>query len=133
MEVRASLADGPPRARSAIGGLGERRRIMPGLFSRAKESIQKGVTVAGVKGKEAVDVQKIKGQIKKLVEEKTAALEELGSRVCEMSEAGSFDQDDIKARCAAIAELASRIKGLEEEEQQIHLKAQESLQSPGKE
>ena len=106
---------------------------MPGLFSRAKESIQKGVTVAGVKGKEAVDAQKIKGQIKKLVEEKTAALEELGSRVCEMSEAGSFDEEDIKARCAAIAELTSRIRALEEEEQQIHLKAQESLQSSGKE
>jgi hypothetical protein len=32
-----------------------------------------------------------------------------------------------------IAVLASRIKALEEEEQQIHLKAQESLQSSGKE
>jgi tetrahydromethanopterin S-methyltransferase subunit A len=117
----------------ATGRLVERSGIMPGLFSRAKESIQKGVTVAGVKGKEAVDVQKIKGQIKKLVEEKSAALEELGSRVCEMSEAGSFDQEDIKARCAAIAELTSRIRALEEEEQQIHLKAQESLQSSGKE
>jgi flagellar biosynthesis/type III secretory pathway chaperone len=106
---------------------------MPGLFSRAKESIQKGVSVAGVKGKEAVDVQKIKGQIKKLVEEKTAALEELGSRVCEMSEAGSFDQEDIKTRCAAIAELTSRIKALEEEEAQVHQKAQESLQGSGKE
>jgi len=106
---------------------------MPGLFSRAKESIQKGVTVAGVKGKEAVDVQKIKGQIKKLVEEKTAALEALGSRVCEMSEAGTFDQEDISARCAAIAELTSRIRALEEEEQQVHQKAQESLQSSGKE
>ena len=106
---------------------------MPGLFSRAKDSIQKGVTVAGVKGKEAVDAQKIKGQIKKLVEEKTAALEELGSRVCQMSEEGSFDQEDIRARCAAIAELASRIKGLEEEEQRVHLKAQESLHSSGKE
>jgi flagellar biosynthesis/type III secretory pathway chaperone len=106
---------------------------MPGLFSRAKESIQKGVSVASVKGKEAVEVQKIKGQIKKLVEEKSAALEELGSRVCEMSEAGSFDQEDIKARAAAIAELTSRIRALEEEEQQVHLKAQESLQSAGKE
>lgn len=100
---------------------------MPGLFSRAKESLQKGVSVATVKGKEAVDVQKIKGQIKKLAEEKTAALAELGSRVCEMSEAGSFDEADIKARCAAIAELTGRITALEEEEQQIHLKAQESL------
>ena len=100
---------------------------MPGLFSKAKESIQKGVSVASVKGKEAVDVQKIKGQIKKLVEEKTAALEELGSRVCEMSEAGTFDQEDIRARAAAIAELTGRIQALEEEEQQIHQKAQESL------
>jgi flagellar biosynthesis/type III secretory pathway chaperone len=100
---------------------------MPGLFSKAKESIQKGVSVATVKGKEAVDVQKIKGQIKKLAEEKTAALAELGSRVCEMSEAGSFDEEDIKTRCAAIAELTSQIQALEEEEQQIHAKAQESL------
>ena len=100
---------------------------MPGFFSKAKESLQKGVSVATVKGKEAVDVQKIKGQIKKLVEEKTAALAELGSRVCEMSEAGAFDEADIKTRCAAIAELTSQIKALEEEEQQIHAKAQESL------
>jgi hypothetical protein len=100
---------------------------MPGLFSKAKESIQKGVSVASVKGKEAVDAQKIKGQIKKLTEEKSAALEELGNRVYEMSEAGTFDQEDIKTRCAAIAELTSRIKALEEEEQQVHLKAQESL------
>ena len=100
---------------------------MPGLFSKAKESIQKGVSVASVKGKEAVDAQKIKGQIKKLVEEKDAALQELGSRVCEMSEAGTFDQEDIKARAAAIAELTGRIQALEEEEQQIHQKAQESL------
>jgi flagellar biosynthesis/type III secretory pathway chaperone len=106
---------------------------MPGLFSRAKESIQKGVTVAGVKGKEAVDVQKIKGQIKKLVDEKSATLEALGSRVCEMSEAGSFDQEDIRTRCAAIAELTSRIQALEEEEAQVHQKAQESLQGSGKE
>jgi hypothetical protein len=106
---------------------------MPGLFSRAKESLQKGVSVASVKGKEAVDVQKIKGQIKKLAEEKTAALTELGSRVCEMSAAGSFDQEDIRTRCAVIAELTSRIKALEEEEQQIHQKAQESLQGSGKE
>jgi len=100
---------------------------MPGLFSKAKESIQKGVSVASVKGKEAVDVQKIKGQIKKLEEERSAALQELGSRVCEMSEAGSFDQEDIRARCAPIAELTSRIKALEEEEQGVHQKAQESL------
>ena len=100
---------------------------MPDLFSRAKDSIRKGVSVASVKGKEAVDVQKIKGQIKKLEEERSAALEELGSRVCEMSEAGSFDQEDIRARCAPIAELTSRIKALEEEEAQIHQKAQESL------
>jgi hypothetical protein len=100
---------------------------MPGFLSKAKESIQKGVSVASVKGKEAVDVQKIKGQIKKLVEEKDAALQELGSRVCEMNEAGTFDQDDIKTRCTAIAELTSQIKALEEEEQQIHQKAQESL------
>jgi len=100
---------------------------MPGLFSKAKESIQKGVSVASVKGKEAVDAQKIKGQIKKLVEEKTAALAELGSQVCEMSKAGSFDQEDIKTRCAAIAELTGRIRALEEEEGQIHQKAQESL------
>jgi flagellar biosynthesis/type III secretory pathway chaperone len=100
---------------------------MPGLFSKAKESIQKGVSVASVKGKEAVDAQKIKGQIKKLAEEKSAALEELGSRVCEMSEAGTFDQEDIKARCTAIAELTSRIQALEAEESQVHQKAQESL------
>ena len=100
---------------------------MPGLFSKAKESIQKGVSVASVKGKEAVDAQKIKGQIKKLVEEKDAALQELGSRVCEMSEAGTFDQEDIKTRAAAIAELTGRIQALEQEEQQIHQKAQESL------
>lgn len=106
---------------------------MPDLFSRARDGIRKGVTVAGVKSKEAVDVQKTKSQIKKLVEEKSAALEELGSRVCEMSEEGSFDQEDIRARCAAIAELASRIRGLEEEEQQVHLKAQELLHSSGKE
>jgi hypothetical protein len=106
---------------------------MPDLFSRAKDSIRKGVAVAGVKGKEAVDVQKIKGQIKKLEEEKSEALEALGSRVCEMSEAGSFDQDDIKAKCAAIVELTSQIKALEEEQQQVHMKAQESLQSSGKE
>ena len=100
---------------------------MPGFLSKAKESLQKGVSVASVKGKEAVDAQKIKGQIKKLVEEKDAALQELGSRVCEMSEAGSFDQEDLKTRCAPIAELTSRIKALEEEEAQIHQKAQESL------
>jgi hypothetical protein len=100
---------------------------MPGLFSKAKESIQKGVSVAGVKGKEAVDAQKIKGQIKKVVEEKDAALQELGSRVCEMSEAGTFDEADIKTRAAAIAELTGRIQALEAEEQQIHEKAQEAL------
>jgi hypothetical protein len=106
---------------------------MPDLFSRARDGIRKGVTVAGVKSKEAVDVQKIKSQIKKLELEKVAALEALGSRVCEMSDAGTFDQEDIRARCAAIAELASQIRGLEEEEQQVHLKAQESLHSSGKE
>ena len=102
---------------------------MPGLFSKATDGIRKGITVAGVKGKEAVDVQKIKGQIKKLEEEKSAALEALGSRVCEMTEAGSFDQEDIKTRCVAITDLASRIKGLQEEVEQVHSKAQESLES----
>lgn len=106
---------------------------MPDLFSRANDGIREGVTVASVKSKEAVDVQKIKSQIKKLELEKATALEELGSRVCEMSEEGSFDEEDIKARCAAIAELTSRIRALEEEEQQVHLKAQESLHSSGKE
>lgn len=100
---------------------------MPGFLSKAKESIQKGVSVASVKGKEAVEVQKIKGQIKKLVEEKGAALQELGSRVCEMNEAGAFDEADIKTRCAAIAELTGRIQALEAEEAQIHEKAQEAL------
>ena len=104
---------------------------MPDFFSKAKDSIRKGVNVASVKGREVADVQKIKGQIKKLTEEKSAALEALGSRVCEMSEAGSFDQEDIKTRSAAIAELTSRIKALEEEEQQVHSKAEESLKSPG--
>jgi len=102
---------------------------MPGFLSKAKESIQKGVSVASVKGKEAVDAQKIKGQIKKLVEEKDAALQELGSRVCEMSDAGTFDEEDIKTRATAITELTGRIQALEAEEAQIHQKAQESLQS----
>jgi predicted nuclease with TOPRIM domain len=87
------------------------------------------MTVASVKGKEAVDVQKIKGQIKKLEEEKRAALEALGTRVMEMSNEDSFDQEDIKTRCAAITDLASQIKGLEEEVEQVHSKAQESLQN----
>jgi hypothetical protein len=50
-----------------------------------------------------------------------------------MYEEGSFDQEDIRARSAAIAELAGQIRGLEEEEQEVHLNAQEPLQSSGKE
>jgi len=102
---------------------------VPDLVSRVGSGIRRGFTVARVKSKEAVDVQRVKSQIRKLERERNAALQELGRRVCEMSDKGSFDEEDIRARCAAIAELASRMGGLEEEVQQVHVKAQESLHS----
>jgi len=47
---------------------------VPDLVSRVGSGIRRGFTVARVKSREAVDVQRVKSQIRKLERERNAAL-----------------------------------------------------------
>lgn len=103
---------------------------MADFFSKVKQGIGRGVATASVKSKEVLETTKIKSQIHGLEDQKKALLEELGNIVYTMSLKGSFDEERLKTKCAAVAALDGQIKQKEEELKEVHLKAQEALGKP---
>jgi transposase len=101
---------------------------MADFFSKARDSVRKGMSTATTKSKELVETQRLKGQISKLAEERKAALQELGSLVFEMSERGDFDRDAIRTKCEAITGIGERTKEYEKQLEEVHQKAQEAAE-----
>lgn len=99
---------------------------MPDFFSKAKESVRKGMTTATVKSKELMDAQKVKGHINILKQDKRTALQELGSLVYDMSEKDELDKEEIRRRCEVITGITVQIKESKEQLEEVHRAAQEA-------
>lgn len=67
---------------------------MVDFFDKIKESIDK----VSIKAKETIEINKIKGQISKIQEQKRKAFEELGSIVYEMLGADNLELEKLKEK-----------------------------------
>ena len=104
-----------------------------GFLSNLGKGVRKAATTGGVKSKEVVDVQVIRRRIATLEKDKSRLLQELGEAVCDMSERGQLDEEAMKSKCSAIADLRGQIKEHEEQIEDVHRKARETLERIGKE
>jgi NADH pyrophosphatase NudC (nudix superfamily) len=103
---------------------------MADFMDRVRQGFAKGVTTVSVKSKELLDTSKIKSQIADLEQRRKEALEELGNIAYTMYLAGTFVEERLKAKCAAISELDGQIRSRRSELADIHARAQEVLGKP---
>lgn len=97
---------------------------MVDFFEKIKESIDK----VSIKAKETIEINKIKGQISKIQEQKRKAFEELGSIVYEMLGADNLELEKLKEKAEAIKELDRQIKEKEQELLEVQTKAQQEIE-----
>ena len=90
----------------------------------------KGITTVSVKSREIVETTRIRGQITTFQEQRENAIKELGNIVYKMFVKGGLEEERIKGKGEAVAEIDKQIKVKQEELTQIHLRAQEELGVP---
>jgi NADH pyrophosphatase NudC (nudix superfamily) len=103
---------------------------MADIFDKLKQGVGKGVTTVSVKSKEMMEVSKLKSQTAEIQRQKKEALEELGNIVYSMHLKGSFDEERLRAKSAAIVTLDDQMRHKEKELKEVHAKAQEALGKP---
>lgn len=97
---------------------------MTEFFDKLKEGIDK----VSIKVKETIEINKIKGQISKIQEQKKRAFEELGSIVYEMLNSDNLDTEKLKEKTEAIKEFERQIKEKEQEIMEFQTKAQKEIE-----
>ena len=100
---------------------------MGDFFEKVKQGMGKGVTTVSVRSKEVLETTQIKSQISELQKRRSAALEELGNIVYTLFLKNEPDDERVRNRCTAIAELDRQIREKEDELRVIHAKAEERL------
>lgn len=103
---------------------------MVDFLDKLKQGVGKGVSTVSVKSKEVIETSKLKSQIADVQRLKKQALEELGNIVYTMHLKGSFDEERLRAKSAAIAALVDQIRAKEQRLVEVHAKAQEALGKP---
>jgi hypothetical protein len=93
---------------------------MAQFASKAASGVRKGLKVARVKSKEAVGVVGARRHLAHARQERKAAVEELGELVCRMLEEGRLEEETLRSRSAAIADIDERIRQSEEEIEAVH-------------
>lgn len=94
------------------------------FFDKIKKSIDK----VSIKAKETIEINKIKGQISKIQEQKRKAFEELGSIVYEMLGADNLELEKLKEKAEAIKELDRQIKEKEQELLEVQTESQQEIE-----
>jgi NADH pyrophosphatase NudC (nudix superfamily) len=105
-------------------------RAMTDLMGKVRQGFAKSVTTVSVKSKELLEASKVKSQIADLEQRKKEALEELGNIAYAMYLSGTFVEERLKTKCAAISELDGQIRSRQSELAEIHARAQEDLGKP---
>ncbi len=100
------------------------------FFDKLKQGVGKGVSTVSVKSKEVLETTKLKSQIADVQKQKKQALEELGNIVYAMHLKGSFDEERLRAKSAAITTLDDQIREKEKQLVETDAKAQEALGKP---
>jgi NADH pyrophosphatase NudC (nudix superfamily) len=103
---------------------------MAALFDKLKQGVNRGVTTVSVKSKEMLEGTKVKSQISDIQDKKKAALEELGNIAYTMFLKGEFNEERLRAKCAAIKGLDTQIGEKEDELREIHSRAELALGKP---
>lgn len=98
-----------------------------GFLGKITQGVSKGVNTAGVKAKEALDLNRAKGQISALQQRRRTALEELGSLVYTTLLKGTFDQEYVHAKALEISALEMQVQEKERDMELIRLQAAEAL------
>jgi hypothetical protein len=100
------------------------------LFDKLKQEVGRGVTTVSVKSKEMLEATKVKSQVSETQEKKRAALEELGNIAYTMFLKGEFNEERLRARCAAIKGLDIQMGEKEDELREMHSRAEQALGKP---
>jgi hypothetical protein len=87
--------------------------------AKAKSSLKSGFDFLKGKAKEAVDLTKLHGDIKRLQARRDEYLLDIGHRVFVMFEMDRFEPDGLKPRVDEIRELNREIESLPEEAQAV--------------
>jgi len=92
---------------------------MDDLGSKAKHGLKSGLDFLKGKAKEAVDLTKLHGEIKRLQGRRDEYLLDIGHRVFVMFEMDRFEPEGLKPRVEEIRELNREIETLQEEAQAV--------------
>ncbi len=92
---------------------------MDDLGSKAKQGLKSGFDFLKGKAKEAVDLTKLHGEIKRLQARRDEYLLDIGHRVFVMFEMDRFEPDGLTGRVEEIRELNREIEALQEEAQAV--------------
>ena len=94
---------------------------MRDFLEKVKGDIEKGIKSASLKGKELLEIKKLKKEMLEIQNSIENKFNALGKRVFEMLNRNTFDEEKIKADHKEILSLYKRISELEEEIKRIEL------------
>lgn len=100
---------------------------MPEFLDKVKQGISKGVTTAGIKSKEFIDVTKLKNQISTLENKRQDLIEDLGDNVYAMFLEENIDANVIREKGPRIKNIDDQIYALQREIVAVQKKARELL------
>jgi len=96
---------------------------MTDFFEKITGSIDKGIKTISSKGKEIIEVTKLKGEIKDIKASIQDRFNLLGKNVFEMINRGALKEEEIKVDCEEIKSLFRKITELEEAIKRVETEA----------
>jgi len=96
---------------------------MADFFDKVMGSINKGVNAVSSKGKELLEIAKLRAQIRDVESTIQNRFAALGKKVFEMINKEILTEETLKADCGEIAALYKKITDLEEAIKQVELEA----------
>jgi len=96
---------------------------MADFFEKIAKNIDKGVKTVSSKGKEFVEVTKLKNEIRRIEESIQEQFKIVGQHVFDMFNKENFNSDELKNECAEIRILFKEIVKLKEEIKKVEEEA----------
>lgn len=101
---------------------------MKKYFGSIKKSIDRGMITVGVKSANMLEINKIKGYITTLSDQKEQMIMEMGKKVYEMYIHEELDLEEIKLACSGIMSIDKKIEEKMDEMKAIEVEEEEILQ-----
>lgn len=102
---------------------------MDNFFDSLKEKVDQGITTITTKSKEALELAKLRTQLKKLEEKKEEELKAMGNLAYHLLNINKLEQEKFREAHASLKEIDAKITSIKEEIKKVHEMTARTLSS----